>query len=250
MPSPKPPHWTKNNALKKLRWRILVFILLLAITAAVTHFVRPRLIPNTYAAMLEEHPEVRAPRQELMCEEFITHAWRMNDSVHEYLEHSYLHGIGGVLKFAREIQPKADSGKLVVVENSGLYILDTMRYSYPFLTPSAVSLLDEIAVAFQAKLKHTELKNTRLVVTSMLRTVSSVTRLRRRNRNAIRHSAHLHGTTFDITYGEFDSPKELTLSEKEYLKEMLARTLFELRAKDRCWVTYEMWQTCFHIVTR
>jgi len=237
------------KGLKKLRLRFMVFVLLVGITAAVTHFLHPRLIPNTYAAIMpEENPDL--PGQELMCEEYTTHSWRMNDSVHQYLEHSYLNGIGTVLNFARDIQPMTDSGKLVLVENNHFYTIDTLYYSYPFLTPSAALLLDDIGTLFQSRLRHTELKNTRFVVTSLLRTAHSVSRLRRKNRNAIRRSAHLHGTTFDITYAEFENERELSLSEKEYLKEMLAQSLFELREQKRCWVTYEMWQTCFHVVSR
>lgn len=169
--------------------------------------------------------------------------------MHHYLEQSYLSGIG-VLKFYREIQPKLDSGKLMLVENNDFYVTDTMRYSYPFLTPQGIDLLKEIGIKFKNKVKNTDLKQTRFVVTSMFRTVSSVSRLRRHNRNAIRHSAHLHGTTFDISYQEFDNPRVLTEGERAYLKEMLAQSIYELREQQKCWATYEMWQTCFHVVSR
>jgi hypothetical protein len=202
------------------------------------------MVPNSV------HTKIKTRKAFVPCREFTTHAWQLNDSVHEYLEHSYLNGMGTVLRFAREIQPKLDSGKLMQVINNEYYILDTMRYSYPFLIPKGMDLLTEIGVKFQEKLKNTHLKSTRFVVTSALRTVSSVTRLRRHNRNAIRHSAHLHGTTFDISYDEFDNPNPLSLAEKAYLKEMLAQSVFELRAAQKCWATYEMWQTCFHIVSR
>ncbi len=181
------------------------------------------------------------------CLEYETTSWKMNDSVHHYLEQSYLNGMG-VLKYAREIQPKLDSGKLEVIENNSNYILDTMYYSYPFLTPKSIQLLNSIGDKFQEKLKNTHFKNVRFVITSALRTVSSINRLRKRNKNAIRHSAHLHGTSFDISYDEFDAPFSLSMAEILYLKEALAQSLFELRENNRCWVTYEQWQTCFHVV--
>ncbi len=206
---------------------------------------QPRLIPNAFASASEK----AVSRKVKKCREFITHAWQLNDSVRHYLEHSYLNGIG-VLKYYREIQPQLDSGKLVLIENNQFYITDTMRYSFPFLTPKGESLLEKIGEKFQAKLKNTDLKETRFVVTSMFRTVSSVSRLRRHNRNAIRYSAHLHGTTFDISYEEFDNPRVLTADERTYLKEMLAQSIFELREAKQCWATYELWQTCFHVVSR
>lgn len=237
--------------MKKFWKRVGLFLVVVALVTLVVHFFHPRLIPSAYAAMLPKNNRTEVKTSKIKsCEEFTTHAWQLNDSVHQYLEHSYLNGMGGFLKFAREIQPKIDSGKLVLIENNQFYMLDTLHYSYPFLTPKGANLLAEIGTKFQTKLKNTHLKNTRFVVTSMLRTVSSVSRLRRRNRNAIRRSAHLHGTTFDITYEKFDNPQLLSAAENYYLKEMLAQSIFELREEKKCWATYEMWQTCFHIVSR
>jgi uncharacterized protein YcbK (DUF882 family) len=110
--------------------------------------------------------------------------------------------------------------------------------------------LNEIGEKFHQKLKNTHLKKTKFIVTSLLRTVSSISRLRKRNRNAIKYSSHLHGTSFDISYDEFDNPKKLSNAEFEYLKEILAQSIFELRNEEKCWATHEKWQTCFHVVSR
>jgi hypothetical protein len=189
-----------------------------------------------------------APKPE-PCAEYETHAWQMVDSVGQYWEHSHTHGIEP-LKFVRDIQPAVDNGTLVPVEPTKTYILDTMRYSFPFALPKTKAFIDTIAARFQAQLTNTELAGTRLVVTSILRTESSVARLVRHNRNAIRNSAHLHGTTFDLSYATYDFKRPLTAEEADYLKEVLAQTLFNLRKERKCWVTYEIFQTCFHIVAR
>lgn len=183
------------------------------------------------------------------CEEYTTHAWQLSDSVEQYWLHSCNHGIVP-LRYMREIYPAVDSGKLIPVLPNEHYNVDTMRYSFPFAVPKAYALIDTIAVRFQHKLINTTLAGTRLTVTSVLRTRSSVNRLLRHNRNAIRNSAHLHGTTFDISYATFTGNKPIETAEAEYLKEVLAQTLFELRNEQKCWVTYEIFQTCFHIVAR
>lgn len=227
--------------------RIFLAIIALEIAAILLVVIQPDLISNAFAS---SSPQKAIVRKSSQCREFVTHAWKLNDSVRHYLEHSYLNGIG-VVKYYRDIRQKLDSGKLVLIENNTFYITDTMRYSYPFLTPKGSILLEEIGKKFKAKLRNTDLRETRFVVTSMFRTVSSVSRLRRHNRNAIRHSAHLHGTTFDVSYEEFDHPRgALSADEKSYLKEMLAQSIFELREEKRCWATYELWQTCFHVVSR
>ncbi len=183
------------------------------------------------------------------CEEYVTHAHQLNDSVRRYLAHSYLNGIG-ILKYQREIKPKLDSGKLVLIENNKYYLLENMFYSYPFLTVKGAKLLDEIGEKFHQKLKNTHLKKSKFIVTSLLRTVSSVNRLRKINGNAIKYSSHLHGTSFDICYDDFDNPKKLSRAEFDYLKEILAESIFELRSEGKCWATHEKWQTCFHVVSR
>ncbi|HLP56248.1 MAG TPA: DUF5715 family protein [Fluviicola sp.] len=183
------------------------------------------------------------------CKERETHAWQMVDSVEQYWVHSCEMGIAP-LKFIRDIQPVVDSGKLVPILPNELYNVDTMRYSFPFAIPETRALIDTIAARFQYKLTNTKLAGVRITVTSVLRTKSSVARLVRHNRNAIRNSAHLHGTTFDLSYATYDFHRPVTTEEADYLKEILAQTLFELRREKKCWVTYELFQTCFHIVTR
>ena len=210
-----------------------------------------------FAAPTENNAKIRTcqkhnkkKRCELYCQEYEYFSWQLNDSVHHYLENSYLNGIKKILKHPNEISAFVAVGSLMPIKNNSLYIIDTLKYSYPFLIPEAKELLSEISKLFQQKLVNTNLKGTRLVVTSVLRTTATIKRLRRRNRNAIRHSAHLHGTTFDITYNSFIHAKKLSMAENESLRDVLAKTLFELRHKKKCWVTYERYQTCFHIVNR
>ncbi len=188
--------------------------------------------------------------RELSCQEYEYFAWQLNDSVHHYLENSYVNGIKKTLTHPNEINAFVAAGALISIENNALYIIDTLKYSYPFLIPEAKKLLSEISTSFQQKLVNTNLNGTRLIVTSVLRTSTTIKLLRRRNRNAIRHSAHLHGTTFDISYNSFMHTKKLTTAENESLGAILAKTLFELRYQKKCWVTYERYQRCFHIVNR
>jgi len=174
----------------------------------------------------------------------------LNDSVHHYLEHSYLNGVQPILKYAIEIETNVKTGKLKPIKDSKYFVIDSLKYSYAFLTPKASELLHCLGKLFQQKIQNTNLRNTKLIITSLLRTRSSSTRLRQRNKNAIRYSAHLHGTTFDITYETFQNSNKISSTENEVLKEVLANSLFELRSKQKCWVTHESYQSCFHIVSR
>ncbi len=183
---------------------------------------------------------------------FHTHSYfnKLNDSVHHYLEESYLKGIKSTIKRSFEIPNFVKTGALVPLKDNEFYLVDTLDYSYAFLTPRASMLLYDIGKRFQRRIKNTNLKGAKLIVTSALRTLNKIKLLRKVNKNAVKYSAHLHGTTFDITYSDFSHKRKLSFAEVKGLSEILSKTLFELRLRDKCWVTYEQFQACFHIVSR
>lgn len=184
------------------------------------------------------------------CRDSETHAWQMNDDVHAYWEHSWNTGLKRELRYIPEIRKAFHAGELVLLENTDRYFIDTMHYSYAFAKPHVRDFLDTLYLRFQKKLKQTDLEGTRFVVTSLLRTRKSVDRLRKHNRNAIKRSSHLHGTTFDVSYATFLGQRPFNEGELRHLKEALAHALFDLRQEGKCWVKYELFQTCFHVVCK
>lgn len=184
------------------------------------------------------------------CEQSETHAWQMNDDVHTYWKHSWNTGLQRELRIIPDIRRAYHAGELVLLENTDHYFIDTMRYSYAFAKPHVRDFLDTLYDRFQGKLKQTDLEGTRFVVTSLLRTRKSVDRLVKHNRNAIKRSSHLHGTTFDVSYATFLGQRPFNEGELRHLKEALAHALFELRQEGKCWVKYELYQTCFHVVCK
>jgi hypothetical protein len=188
--------------------------------------------------------------KEIECKEFNEKSPLLNDRYRDYIWNSAYQKFGEIIKTKDQIKTYYLQQKLQLVDSSEFYLVDSLFYSYAFLTPPAKKLLDDIGEAFQQKIKHTTLSNSRIVVTSLLRTEHTVKRLRKRNRNSLRISSHLHGTTFDLAHNEFSAKRTLDSSEVSYLKEILAETLTEFRSKKRCFVTYETRQACFHIVNR
>ncbi len=174
----------------------------------------------------------------------------LRDQLWTYVEQSRQHGIPLILKNKRDIDRLVSQGILKELKQNDYYVLDTMYYSYPYLVQDAHKLLIEIGERFQRKLENTGLECTRFTVTSVLRTEESIRRLQRRNRNSVRNSPHLHGTTFDLSYKTFFAEHPLSEGEVHYLGQMLMHSLYELRKEKKCWVTYEVWQTCLHVVSR
>lgn len=199
--------------------------------------------------ILFQEDNVEARKHEV-CSFNPSYEIELNDRVKHYLEESYLKGTQKFLRRKKDIIKLVEIGALVKIEQNDFFVLDTMWYSYPFLTPNTKELLNEIGKRFQNKLKNTGLECTRFTITSMLRTTSSVAYLRKWNRNSIKNSAHLHGTTFDISYKTFNNKKELTPAECMYLGDALTKTIWELRQEQKCYATYETWQTCLHVVCR
>lgn len=223
-------------------------VIIVLISVLISLIFKDSIIVTTIKSSAEQLKQKIIPRPS--C--FHTHSYfnKLNDSVHHYLEESYLNGIKRTIKRSFEIPNFVKTGALVPLKDNEVYQVDTLEYSYAFLTPRASTLLYDIGKRFQRKIRNTDLKGTRLIVTSALRTVNKVKLLRKVNRNAVKYSAHLHGTTFDITYSDFFHNKKLTTAEVKGLSEILSKTLFELRLRKKCWVTFEQFQSCFHIVSR
>lgn len=144
----------------------------------------------------------------------------------------------------------AAGAKMERLQSCQEYYLDNLTHSLPFLVPQAHRLLTDIGKAFRDSLAARGGGDYRIKVTSVLRTPNLVRRLRRRNRNAVDTSAHLYGTTFDISYAKFicDSPRKPRTQED--MKNLLGEVIFALRAQGRCYVKYEYRQACFHITAR
>lgn len=140
---------------------------------------------------------------------------------------------------------------VVKVESCADFFVEPPTHSFPYLVPEAAGLLHEIGQRFNEALRERGGGSYRIKVTSLLRTPATVKKLSRVNRNASGHSSHAYGTTFDISYSKFicDSDDD-TLRSFEDMKNLLAEILHDLREEGRCYVKYEVKQSCFHITAR
>lgn len=173
----------------------------------------------------------------------------LKDQYKQYIRHSKKSGIKP-LRTNKEVFRLLRRHKIVAIDNKSGITVDTMNFSFPMLTQKSANLLYEIGTRFQNKVANTNLAESKIHFTSGLRTFHTVKRLKKKNANALKMSSHLHGTSFDIAYDEFVSNRPLTKKENIALKTVLADVLTELKNENRCWVTYEIFQSCFHIVSK
>ncbi len=137
------------------------------------------------------------------------------------------------------------------VEETEYYKLDPMPHSIPYLTKEAHKLLKTIGKRFQKQLKRQGCRQHRIIATSMLRTRDDVTRLRKVNGNAAKNSAHMYGTTFDLSYTRFNRiDTEGEPVGNTVMANLLGEVIYQLRDEGRCWVIFERNQHCFHITSR
>ena len=146
-------------------------------------------------------------------------------------------------------------GKVVEIKSGKLYQVDSLTHSIPFLVPKASALLDSIGANFLDSLESKGLNPNQIIVTSVLRTQDDVKRLGKRNVNASQNSAHVYGTTFDITYKRFfkvEDPDGRPMQDvrADTLKLVLSEVLRDLKTKEKCYIKYELKQACFHITAR
>jgi hypothetical protein len=130
------------------------------------------------------------------------------------------------------------------------FVVDSLYHSMPYLVPKAADLLHDIGVAFTDSVIAKGGKRYKVKVTSIMRTESTLSELRRSNRNASTQSCHRYGTTFDVSYSKFiccDSSYVVSLYD---LKCVLAEILYKMKQQGRCYVKYEVKQGCFHVTVR
>ena len=155
-----------------------------------------------------------------------------------------------------ELLKLASQYKVVSIDDSPFFVLDKLKYSMPYLTPSAKDLLTRISINFIDSLQSKGYKLYLPIVSSVLRTTSDVEKLRRLNRNATDDSCHSYGTTFDITYSRFmpltgiSTPVDSAEWRSSELKLTLAEVIYDLRDQGQCFVKHERKQPCFHITVR
>lgn len=137
--------------------------------------------------------------------------------------------------------------KLARIDSCQYYAIKRLTHSAPYLTPRSKWMLMTIGKNFQDSLASHGVEGYQIIVTSLLRTDDSIRRLRRRNSNASKNSAHRFGTTFDISYIHYNRTDSTAFMPEYRLKETLAEVLYDLRRQGRCYVKYEVKQSCFHV---
>lgn len=106
------------------------------------------------------------------------------------------------VKNEAELQAGFNRGDLVRVPTVGRgYHLDRLTHSEPFLLPSAMRTLQQMATRFADAMEGTADEGASIRITSLTRTQSQQRRLRRRNANAFNgQSTHNYGASFDVAF--------------------------------------------------
>ncbi len=172
-----------------------------------------------------------------------------------HLKYARKHGITPMKSGSDPSQfEKLVSGKrLVRITETRYYVVNRLSHSHPYLVPEAARLLEVIGIRFRSKLEEKEMPPYLFRVTSLLRTRESQKRLSRSNMNASSNSAHLFGTTFDITYKSLirksSFGKKRVVSDPAALK-LLSDVIGELQKEKKLVVVTERKEACFHITVR
>lgn len=139
------------------------------------------------------------------------------------------------------------SRPLVYITSCEAYGVDELTHSLPYLVPEAADLLETIGYNFIDSLRRRGADGYKVKVTSLLRTPSTVKKLRRVNKNATDSSTHQFGTTFDLSWSKFVCADSTRTIDEGDLKNLLAEVLLDLRLQNRCMVKFERKTACFHI---
>lgn len=131
----------------------------------------------------------------------------------------------------QDLQVLFTRGTLVEVRSSKLYTVRELRFSKPYLLPSALTFIDTLANVYYTKCQAGSLEYVPFTITSATRSVESVKSLMGSNPNSIRNSAHLKGKTFDISYTAFKG--------NQHQVKLFISSLDQLRQEGKCYVKFE-----------
>lgn len=160
----------------------------------------------------------------------------------------------GVTPVNNRTDAESRKKELVYMAASPYYHVDVLHRSVPYLVPRAAVLLNDIGRAYYDSLQIKGIPLHQFIVTSVLRTKEDVRKLRNYNGNATENSCHLYGTTFDICYNRYKTMQppgeKRRMVQNDTLKWILSEVLNQMRQQGRCYIKYEVKQSCFHITTR
>lgn len=181
----------------------------------------------------------------------ITPSKVLNDKNDIHLLHAQKNGLKKPFEtneeFEKDIKELAGNNILMEVTDNDNYKIKKLKHSHPYLIPEAVEMINEIAGRFNEKIKEYKVDNYRIMLTSVLRTEETQNKLSKRNSNASNHSAHLYGTTIDISYKDFYNVDKDTVEGKWEAIQALTKVLVEMREECKIVGVRERKQSCFHL---
>lgn len=176
---------------------------------------------------------------------------KLHDKNDDHLMHAQKNGLNRPIEtndyFDAHIQELQDKNILIEVVENKYFKLKSLTHSHPYLIPQAVNLLNEIGCRFQEQLKEKKQKNFAVRVTSILRTQEDQNKLSHRNSNASDHSAHMYGTTIDISYKNFVNIDNDSIESSYEGVQALTKVITDMREECKLLVVRERKQACFHI---
>ena len=181
----------------------------------------------------------------------VTPSDKLNDKNDIHLIHATKNGVTPFAsneEFENKKAELTENNKLVLVESNEYFKIKKLTHSLPYLTPDAAEMVNEIARRFNLKIQEYKVADYRIMLTSLLRTEETQTKLSHRNRNATKsQSAHLYGTTIDISYKDFYNVEKDTVEQNWEAIQALTKVLVEMRKECKFVGVHERKQSCFHL---
>ena len=236
----------KKTRQKRISFNFLFFLLeiliLLLIGAVFLHFYNGKISKSKDFYECDHVRFANAP---------ISPSDKLNDPNEFHLIHAEKNGLKKPFTTTEDFYAKIDSLKrnsiLIEVTDNKYYQLKSLYHSVPYLIPEAVDMLNEIGFRFQKRLLEKKYNNYRFRITSLTRTIETQNKLSHFNHNATLHSAHLYGTTVDISYKNFYNTKKDTIEASYEAVQTLTKVLVEMRQECKFLAVRERKQSCFHI---
>lgn len=202
-----------------------------------------------YSAIFDKEPKTEGVEKSTKTEEgfnlkeLLTYSGRLKkDTYEEHLSAAELKGLN-LIQNEYDLFHRVFEKTLVKADSGKGYRVDSLAYSFPYITPESKEVLEELGKAYEALAGP----GYYFTITSATRTEEQQKSLKRRNRNATDgESSHSYGVSFDISYIRFNGVREWNQQEQKNLETVLNH----FQQTGKIYVIKERRQSCYHVTVR
>jgi hypothetical protein len=231
---------------------VSTFLILFSVYLFAVVYLQPELkneLMEIYSSLFHKESKTQVEETPVEVEEgfdpkeLVSFSGRLKkDTYEEHLTAAGLKGLN-LIQNEYELFQRVYAQTLVEANSGKGYRVDSLAYSFPYITPESKKVLEDLGKAYEAISGEGNF----FTVSSVTRTEEQQKALKRRNRNATDgNSSHSFGVSFDISYIRFNGVRDWDAKAQKNLETVLNH----FQQTGKIYVIKERRQSCYHVTVR